>query len=171
MTIQQKVSAVMAIVMLLFGGMGNGVLQFQIMPAFATLEDAATEADLTRAENALLHEYENISRLTGDWAPWDDSYYFVQGKNDAFKETNLDAETMSNLVLDVVLFLDNSGSVVLGRIAGEIEGVQRKFRELEFSASDLASLLEHDYTQSLIDGMVKTAQGLLVFSSRPIVTG
>ena len=66
---------------------------------------------LDRATTAINDDLTNLNMVNLDWATWDDSYNFMKDHNSTYVEANLVPSIFENLGLDVVLFVDNDGSV------------------------------------------------------------
>ncbi|MEQ8172251.1 MAG: CHASE4 domain-containing protein [Candidatus Eremiobacterota bacterium] len=49
-------------------------------------------------------EYLSLAAVTGDWAPWDDTYRFVKDLNKSYSEANLQNTTLVNLRVNIVIF-------------------------------------------------------------------
>lgn len=58
----------------------------------------------------------NINNTVNDWAKWDDTYNFVQNNNSAYQENNLVDPTFKNLQLNMMLFFDQSGILIYGKM-------------------------------------------------------
>ncbi len=56
----------------------------------------------------------NSSTPFADWAQWDDPYYFVQDRNQAFIDENLSLNTVAVLKLNMMLFIDKKEQFVHG---------------------------------------------------------
>lgn len=82
------------------------------LPSFADLEKHDMQKRVVQATNALKNEFADLDSKSSDWAFWDDTYLFVQGKNDAYVETNLIDSTWVNLRLNFILLLNAEGQVV-----------------------------------------------------------
>jgi sensor domain CHASE-containing protein len=170
MTIQNKVSTILVTVMLVFGGTSAIVLVHFMMPAFRSLEETSLQADFARAKKALARDVERVSGATADWAQWDDTYNYIQGRNDRFADVNLQADSLDTLNLDFGAFLDTSGDVYWGQLLGEFTGRRPVLEELGLTTDNVDRLLTHETPESETAGIVTTVRGPMVISARPIVT-
>lgn len=50
-----------------------------------------------------------------DWAVWDNSYQFMIDKNPEYIKANLSEDTLNNLKINIMSFIDNKGNLVHGR--------------------------------------------------------
>lgn len=75
------------------------------------IEHQYAQDTLRTIESSMEEELNKLSRLTGDWAIWDDTYAFIEDLNRHYVESNLTPETLANLHVKAILFFDASGSL------------------------------------------------------------
>src|SRR4030042_3597370 len=92
------------------------IVSMVFLQSFAALEKQKTSESVTRATNALSNELSEISSRATDWAFWDDTYFFVQGKNENYVSLNLLDSTFANLRLNLMVFINATGQVVYGEV-------------------------------------------------------
>lgn len=83
-----------------------------IKASFAALERNRAQDDVIRIHRALEQVLAGIHAKSVDWANWDDTYTYLQNKNQAFLDSNLAPEALGDLKLDLVMFLEPSGKIV-----------------------------------------------------------
>lgn len=71
-------------------------------------EDKIVQKNYTNASLILDSEKKAIDRTQSDWAQWDESYQFVEDKNNAFINRNLGEDTIKQLNLYGMIFMDKS---------------------------------------------------------------
>ena len=82
-----------------------------LLDSFETLETRDVQENLVRVQNALNDELVRLSSISGDWAPWTDTYNFVLGQNDAYIADNLMDSTFANLEINLMAFV-NKGDIM-----------------------------------------------------------
>ena len=55
-----------------------------------------------------------LDTIVMDWAVWDNSYQFMIDKNPEYIKANLSEDTLNNLKINIMLFIDNKGNLVHG---------------------------------------------------------
>ena len=100
--LQKKVAMTLLLTITAFAAISYLILSKVITPAFSDLELSAAKTDLVRAERSIDTDLENLEAVTADWAPWDDIYEYVNGRNPGFEKSNLNRPTLSNLNLDMM---------------------------------------------------------------------
>lgn len=121
--------------------------------------------------NIIVQTTEDFSIRFDDWSAWDDSYQFIEKPNKAFIESNLVAEQLANLRINLVLFINLSGNLVFGT------SVDLTNKELQPIPDDIKPylslnnlLLQHDEPSSRHNGILMLSDGPMLITSQPIVT-
>ena len=83
-----------------------------VLEGFTRLEEQEVQTNLERAKNSIDSELAELSKIGGDWARWDDARDFVLGNKPDFFDSNLQADSISNLNFNFMMFVDNSGKIV-----------------------------------------------------------
>ncbi len=109
-------------VLLVIGGALAGLIitlylvsQSLLLNSYLNLEDQTVQRNVQRALNNLQGELESLSRSTADWAYWDETYRFVQDRNTTYESANIVDSTFAGLNVNLMLFIDNQGQLVLGK--------------------------------------------------------
>jgi sensor domain CHASE-containing protein len=55
-----------------------------VFRSYRSLEQTEADKDIARCMGALRSEIHHLSLLTNDWAAWDDTYRFVQDRNENY---------------------------------------------------------------------------------------
>ncbi|MBI5000985.1 MAG: hypothetical protein HZB92_05605 [Euryarchaeota archaeon] len=142
-----------------------------ILNGFSEVEKRDTEMNVNRVVDALSNEIERINRSCADWAFWDDSYQFVEDGNLAYINSNLLGPSLVNLKINIMLLANASNQIVYTRAVDLAEEEVITFPQGlldHLTANDL--LLHHNNTVSSITGLINLPEGILMFSSLPILT-
>lgn len=138
---------------------------------FARLEQQNTSQNLARATSAVLEDVSSVDTTVGDWAPWDDTYVFVQDGNTDYIANNLNDETLSNLGMNIMLFINNAGELVYGKafdLENEAETpLPSSVLDLVASGSPLMELIGE---QDSVSGILSLPEGPLLIAAQPILT-
>jgi PAS domain S-box-containing protein len=175
MKIYQKTVIILAITLSLLVGMLFITSEHLLMESYGSLEAAATEEQTLRALSALDAEIAEINAYAIDWAEWDDTYRFIQDRNAGYIRSNIVNETFTNFQLNLLLYLDQNGTVVLGEAfdldtgtplncsEGCVNTVITKIRADK-------QLSSHDNPDTGFGGIVIMPGGPMIFASQPIRT-
>jgi PAS domain S-box-containing protein len=79
---------------------------------FLDLEQTDALKNVDRVKNVVLVEEKYLNNMVQDWACWNDTYRFIEDKNQDYIDVNLQNETLAGLKVNVMLFVNKEGSVV-----------------------------------------------------------
>ena len=136
---------------------------------FLELEEGDTLNNVERVQNAVFTEQGYLDYLVRDWACWNDTYRFIDDRNQKFIDVNVQNETLAGLKINVMLFVDNSGSVVYAKAVDinteeEVSVPQELFEMVKNEA-----LLTRNETDT-ISGFVLLDKAPMFVSCHPILT-
>ena len=169
-SLQKKVAATLCAGIAAFVLVSVVILNTVIAPAFDKLELSAARTDLIRAEQAILNDVENLAAISADWALWDDIYEYMLGRDPAFRDSNLDRPTLTNLGLDILALYTVDQERDWGEVI--VNGENRDLSELDIlneSNPVFNELTSPGNASEGLVGMVLTSLGPMLISSRPIL--
>ncbi len=128
---------------------------------YGYVEDAQKnqmDKDFEMVETIIENEEENFNSILKDWAYWDDTYNFINDRNPNYVTVNLNDETLENLSLNMMVFVNQ---------AGEVVGAD----DFDLTAEQTAALIEkitrnNFYTGLLTDEVDVTTQ-LMILEGQP----
>ena len=146
------------------------VLRTFLFPAFDELQTRIADNDVARVDQVLASAFDELERINRDYAEWNDTYTFVQGRNDDYLEINMIESLHRDLVLNAILFFDTAGVLVWGSAYDEILDAHAPLGSLlEAPIAPGDALLAHASEQSGIRGILRTRRGPMLVSSQPIL--
>lgn len=171
MSIRNKVLGVIGLTFVVLFIALYAISRSVILASFAELEADTVQANLTRIQNVLRDEVTRQLATNGDWSIWTSTYDFVQGNLDSYLEDNLDPAALVTLNINMMLFVNNASeiyhSVTVDFESGEaIEQVEG----LESYLTDALLLTNTMEDMEGVGGFIRTAQRLILVTSRPILT-
>ena len=81
------------------------------------------------AEKIIDNEKGNLDVTLKDWAYWDDTYNFINDGNEAYKQSNLQKESLEYLKLNMMIFANDKGEIIESQDQGISEDVAIKVTE------------------------------------------
>jgi PAS domain S-box-containing protein len=82
---------------------------------FQHLEAQYVRQDVARALDALDHDLSNLDTSAQDYADWDDTYSFVNTRNENFVKSNFVDSTFVYLRLNLLVLLDSNGQTIFSK--------------------------------------------------------
>lgn len=129
MNIKLKIS----ITMLVFTTATFGVLYFFIdkisMKSYLGLERIEAIKETSKIDGFFEEKLEWLNGIVRDWAYWDEAYQYIENKNERFEKVNLTADTMKNLKLNFMMYLDKDYNPVFVKSYNMEKDVEEVFPE------------------------------------------
>ena len=82
---------------------------------FLELEQADTLENVERVQEAIFTEQTYLNNVVQDWACWNDTYSFIEDRNQQFIDSNIQNQTFTGLKINTIIFVNNTGSVVYAK--------------------------------------------------------
>ncbi|MBM4452685.1 MAG: response regulator receiver protein, partial [Chloroflexi bacterium] len=115
MRLRERALVIMAAIIIAFVAVSYAISEGILLQGFARVEEGRTGTDVERALSALDTEISNLDAIAHDWAAWDDSYAFIQDRNQEYLQANVVDSTFTRLRLNLTLYADATGQVVFAR--------------------------------------------------------
>ncbi|MCC6544491.1 MAG: EAL domain-containing protein [Nitrospirae bacterium] len=142
-----------------------------LLDSFVEIEHNNMEKNVERTLNALNGELAHLSTVNGDYAGWDESYKFINDGNKAFLKDNLPDAVFPQLHLNILVYIRNSGEVVYKRGFDLIREIPVPVSESFLKhLTPESPLVRHPRIESTIKGIMRLPEGILLVSSRPVLT-
>ena len=113
-SIRTRFIGIMAVMLILTAGMVYLILHTVMHDKINILEDKYIIENVERTKKEIFKEIEVLDTIVMDWAVWDNSYQFMIDKNPDYIKANLSEDTLNNLKINIMLFIDNKGNLVHG---------------------------------------------------------
>lgn len=86
-----------------------------VLGSFVELEEQDIRGQIERFRSVVVGSLDDMDRLLFDWAAWDDTYDFMEAKDEEYVASNLVDQTFSDSLLDVLLFMGADARMVFGK--------------------------------------------------------
>ncbi|PDV98298.1 CHASE4 domain-containing protein [Candidatus Chloroploca asiatica] len=138
---------------------------------FAEVEERTVAIRVEQVVNALTNNLANLTRVTRDYAAWDDSFAFVREPDQAFIENNFADSTFLNNNITYVAFVNIDGEIVYEKVFDlelgeqvEPPAVLRRFDGRN------AQFLQPDEPADGLAGLLVLEDRLWLLAAEPILT-
>lgn len=141
-----------------------------LVSGFDTLEKSLAEEGVRRVSGALESEMNNLEVKISDWAQWDDTYSFIENKNEEYLKVNLQDSALALLRLNFVVLTDASGSILFKKQINA-EGKEVSFPEgFEEYIVDHSKFYEQENSQNVRSGLIVLPEGLVMMVTQAVTT-
>ncbi|MDY7032417.1 MAG: CHASE4 domain-containing protein [Thermodesulfobacteriota bacterium] len=175
-SLQSKVAIILLSVFVILAAMNYGLHQYGILPIFLGLERDEAIKNVQRCIGAIEREIHHLDNLCWDWSAWNDTYAFVETLSNDYIEANLSFRCFSDNELNLIYIIGKDGKVIWSTVydlGKKIKMSLSDFPKDFFSHSHpLLSQLNADkpISKKNVSGILMTERGLMLISSRPIIT-
>jgi PAS domain S-box-containing protein len=115
MLLRNKSLAVIVIALIILVMMVYFASQVILMGSYANLEDNSTRSTVDTALREINYDTSSLLIAGNDYATWDDTYAFIEDGNSGYIDSNMGNNTLQNLRINVILYLNASGGLVYGK--------------------------------------------------------
>ncbi len=145
------------------------VLRALILSSFSGLEQQTTLRNLNRAGNSFQDAINHLQGALADWSSWDDTYEFVQNRNDEYIASNLMDDTFWTLRINLMMFVNDADEIVYARMIDLDNTEQARllaaFEDTATSDDRFLRLL----TSRITAGFIMVGGEPMLIASRPIL--
>ncbi len=170
MTISRRSFLAVGVTLIAIFGVIYLVASRTMLSGFSQVEVNLIHRNAERGEQAVEEIVEQVATKLSDWSNWDDTYAFVEDHNEAYIKSNLAAQSLSNLGLRFMLFLDLDGKLVEGM--GLSPEDESKVAELPHGLAELIAaghpLFRTTELNSVQSGLLTLPEGIFAVAARPI---
>lgn len=138
--------------------------------SFVVIETQQTRQNVERVRDAIANELIELNSTLNEWASWNETYAFIEDGNSAYIESHLNDMSLTNLRLNVMLFLHKSDRIIYGK------GFDFQNKKAAPFASSLekhlaihSQLGQHTNPNSSLTGIILLPEGPLLVASQPIL--
>ena len=107
----------------------------------------------------LKNEEDNLYSVLVDWGQWDDTYNFINDSNEEYIDSNLIGNSIKNVNLVSVIFLDNNRNIVYSK-------EDAKSKEISIEILSILSLNEENFNKT-----TDQKTGLISFKGKTYIIG
>ncbi len=133
------------------------------------IEQRQARETLTRIDVAVSHELSEIGKTTRDYAAWDRTYSFVQGRNPSYPGSELDYDTFHNLDLQVIAIFNDDIEPIFVRSFRNPEDASLSDGDRYEITRAVRSLAKTDSITSPATGIVRLGTGPALIAVHPVL--
>ncbi len=143
-----------------------------LLGGYAKLEKENIIQSAGQATKVIDNELLQLKSIVSDWAPWNDTYRFIQNTNQEYIDDNLMDSTMVNLYVNFLIFINNAGEIVYCKYANLETGQGDECPESikKYLSSEGAFILRSESEKETLTGLAILPEDPVLLASSPILT-
>jgi PAS domain S-box-containing protein len=156
---------ILIIFITVFGLVGGlyALARVVLLRGYSTLEADFARQDIDRASSALANEITTLDRTNNDYSSWNETYWFLQGKNRHFASSDFPPSAMAQIKVNFVVIFNHAGREVFAR------GFDvRKRKEVSVPA-DLAGYVRGSSLAAKVEASQRGASGIIMLAAGPFL--
>jgi two-component system, NtrC family, sensor kinase len=156
----------------LVGALGGiyGIASSILLNSFAQVEQQQMKDDVAQAGDAVNDNVKLVANRLIDYAAWDQNYWYVEGKNPNFCQTDITQGTFVSGEINFVAIARSNGEIIC-RKGFDLE--QQKpiplSPSLQSHLTATNSSFKDPHPQKTYQGLLKLPDGLLIIASSPVL--
>jgi signal transduction histidine kinase/CheY-like chemotaxis protein len=144
--------------------------RISMMRSFATLEADDTRQNVERATAVLNDDLATLDNATSDYAAWDDTCAFLEGRNPNLPASEFPDPWFPRLRIDFVLIFDRYGRQVFTKAYDPVAGKATEIPQGLWAHLAPGSLLmHHTHPGNKVLGIALLTSGPVLIDSQPII--
>ena len=146
------------------------ILSSVMLTSIDSLEQRLVAEHIKRAENVIKQRISSLSQVAIDWGVWDETYKFVESRDNEYIKVNKPEDALSNLHLNAMIFINSEGEIVyaIGKNldSGEIMPISP---DLILSLQNSA-IMKNDNPDYKAKQLIMLSEGPMLIASCPILS-
>ncbi len=144
---------------------------FVLHPTFTSIENEQMGRSIVQIQNTMNYRLDSLIANTKDYASWDDTYSYIQNRNQEYIDANFVDSTLANLNLNLVMIVDNGNNLVFCKSydLNNSVGIETPWYTKESLTTDNA-LWNYSSLNTSINGIRMVDNQPMLIASRPILT-
>ncbi len=169
MSLRVKSLLVFSITLILLFGIVLAIVETIVERQFNHIETDNMSRHARHVFVEIQEELDPVVSTVGDWAPWDELYDFVSGKNPAFLRRNLNEPVLTNLRLDfLAIWLQDGTLVAVQTRTPQPEQEQASIEEV-LTAIRAQKLVPQQNIDHPLSGLILVGKQITIVACLPIV--
>jgi len=169
--LRRYVLTALAVILVLWSLAQFGSVHFLVERSYREFENEDGLTNAMRLDGFLALENQRIRQVARDWAYWDDTVAYLEGRNAGYVAENLHEHTFGNLAIDLMVLERPDGSIAYEHHVDAQTGETQPGALVEarrFLASDQGRRVLAEKRE--VTGLMKTDTGILAFAAVPVLT-
>jgi|GEM_PF-821598 len=164
-----KVAVVLFLTTALLLGVILFIARTLLLDSYLRIEHDDQVVNVHRVKDAISGRLSQLDLTVRDWARWDDTYAFMQDQNEAYKSANLGFESVVNLEINGMVFLDNEGTIIYKKQLDASRTIEIESTALDTYFVTHPGILRQNVDDSAMTGLIHLPEGVMMYAARPII--
>lgn len=170
-TLRKKASLVIWLTSAVLAVVLSVTAHLVLSASFRVVEENEARQNMARGYDALLAQSNALALKVADWAAWDDTYKYIEDKNEAYEVANLAPGQYDSMQINMMAIVKTDGTVVHGAwLSADGKSLEPLDAQTLGLLTKGSRLTEHQDPDAQTSGVVRTGRGVALVTSRPVTT-
>ena len=169
MSIRKKTLIVVTLILIVLIIIVYKISDNMLLKSYSKLEEDDARRNIQRAISAFDYDISILSSLAYDWAVSNDSYEFIEDRNDKYIKSNLGNSAFTEFNINAIVFINSNGKIVYGQgfdfVKNERTTIPDSFKTLLIQNSFFTNQSRNSRT----NGIVMLPEAPTLISACPIL--
>ena len=134
------------------------------------IRDDLVNRNINRLTESYKYILKNYEKKIADWGEWDDTYNFIEDLDKDYIKSNLGDDTLNNLNVDEMLFIDKNNKLVYSKASKKVLDMEKDFpKDVSDLFVDNPSLVSEIKNNRRSSGFIKTEDGIMMYAASLIL--
>jgi sensor domain CHASE-containing protein len=172
MSLQARILVIVLAVVGLYAAIDYASQRFFVLPGFISLEQSEAQNTMRRCVGAVKREISSLAKSAREWAASQDTYQFVDDRNDGYISTHLGAGSFIKNNLNLIHISDATGRTVWGQMRDLQSGAVIQLDDSSAGfLTEAPRLFVDESAKSSTAGICTTEHGPILTASCPVTRG
>ena len=140
-----------------------------LIGGFSKIEKIGAELELKQFNKLIQIKERALVPTSNDWSKWDDTYNFVNDKNQAYIDSNINKTSFTNLEINVMSFVNSKGEIVYTKINDQNQNNRPELtKEFKRTINKISLLQKFQTKSSHHKGFILIDNKPMLITSTPI---
>ncbi|MBU0611973.1 PAS domain S-box protein [Patescibacteria group bacterium] len=137
---------------------------------YLKIEEDRMSDNIERVKDALNNEIFQLSSTLRDWAYWDDTYEFVEDQNQDFLDANLNINSIANIRLNGMVFLNSKGEIIFRKMIDVDTSQEISSKNIALYVLENSKITTFTNSEKIYSGIISIPEGPMLFSASQILS-
>ena len=141
-----------------------------LLKSYEEIEKGQVAQDLQRVSDTLDNMVDQLGVKLIDWAWWDDTYQFMDDRNEDYISSNLGNSSIANLEINTMVFMDNDQNIIFKKLINIGSQKELPFENINDHIKDNTKFSVPSDGSSTPRGIIVLPEGPMLISTSVILT-
>ena len=169
-SIRTRIIASQVVIILIIIAMIFFVMNMVIMRNIDKLEANDIDENVEMLSNLMVSDLNDLVSQTHDYSGWDDTYFYVQNRNEDYITNNFYSDVLCNIDINLLAIVDDRGNLLYGDSIDLTSGEKLPFPQELISILSETNIFSNKNPDDHVEGILMLPEGPVEICAAPVLT-